>query len=114
MVYCYIVVVRLQYLLWVGLPTLLWMLGNLIHLLRSSDFNTYPQHNTRLNNHLRVDAWLMLLLAITVLAFPRQLLSLIVRSFRRHSLLIICCCSVLDVSDFIFPTFIVSQQEDAG
>lgn len=70
-----------QYLLVNGLPTFLWMLGNLIHLLRSRDFNTYPQHNTRLNNHLRVDAWLILILALILLAFPRQLLSLTVRHF---------------------------------
>jgi len=57
------------------------MLGNLIHLLRSRDFNTYPQHNIRLNNHLRVDAWLILILAIVLLAFPRQLFSLMVRLF---------------------------------
>jgi hypothetical protein len=57
------------------LPTALWMLGNLIHLWRSHDFNTYPQHNNSLNNHLRIDAWLMLLTGITLLAFPRQILN---------------------------------------
>lgn len=65
-----------QYLLLYGLPTVLWMLGNLIQLLRSRDFNTYPQHNIRLNNHLRVDAWLCLLFALMLLAFPRQLFML--------------------------------------
>jgi len=58
------------------------MLGNLVHVMRSHDFNTYPQHNIRLNNHLRVDAWLSLLLALMLLAFPRHLFSLNVS--RRH------------------------------
>lgn len=68
-----------QYLLLIMFPTIVWMLGSLIHLMRSHDFNTYPQHNIRLNQHLRIDAWLMLLLAIIALAFPRQLLNLTVR-----------------------------------
>jgi len=74
-----------QFFLMFGFPECLWLLGNLIHLLRSRDFNTYPQHNTRLNNHLRVDAWLMLLLALVVLAFPRQMLKLIVRTTKHTS-----------------------------
>jgi hypothetical protein len=59
------------------LPMALWMFGNLIHLLRSRDFNTYPQHNIRLNNLLRIDAWLMLLTGVMMLTFPRQILNIL-------------------------------------
>ncbi|ELT91686.1 hypothetical protein CAPTEDRAFT_219044 [Capitella teleta] len=55
--------------------TLLWLLGTLVHLLRSNDYMTYPQHNIRLNNHLRLDAWLAMVSAIAFLAFPDYLLS---------------------------------------
>lgn len=60
------------------LPTALWMLGNLFHLFRSNDFNTYPQHNIRLNNHLRLDAWFMLLIGAAWLAFPSQIVGALV------------------------------------
>ena len=60
------------------LGTVLWLLGNLLHLLRSNDFMTYPQHNIRLNNHLRVDAWLSMVAGITLLAFPDYFLYLAV------------------------------------
>lgn len=61
-------------------PTSLWLLGNLLHLFRSHDFNTYPQHNIRLNNHLRLDAWFMLLIGATYLAFPSQIVGFILKS----------------------------------
>jgi len=57
------------------LPTALWMLGNLVHLLRSHDFSTYPQHNIRLNNLLRIDAWFALLGGVASLTYPNQILS---------------------------------------
>ena len=55
-------------------PTALWVIGNLIQLLRCHDFHFYPQHNIRLNNHLRVDAWLMLLIGVALMAYPSQIL----------------------------------------
>lgn len=57
------------------LGTALWLLGNLIHLLRSDDFSTYPQHNIRLNTHLRIDGWLTLVIAIAFMAFPDFIIS---------------------------------------
>ena len=60
------------------LPTGLWLLGSLLHVSRAHDFSTYPQHNVRLNTHLRVDAWLQLLLGVAWLAFPAQLCSVLV------------------------------------
>lgn len=69
------------------IPTSLWLLGNLLHLCRSHDFNTYPQHNIRLNNHLRLDAWFMLLIGATYLAFPTQIVGFIVC----ESLFTYCC-----------------------
>lgn len=59
-------------------PTSLWLLGNLFHLFHSHDFNTYPQHNIRLNNHLRLDGWFMLLIGVAFLAFPTQIVGTIV------------------------------------
>ncbi|KAK2162865.1 hypothetical protein LSH36_90g04009 [Paralvinella palmiformis] len=57
--------------LWFGiLGTTLWLLGNLIHLMKSSDFSTYPQYNIRLNSHLRLDSWLMTVIAFSLVAFP--------------------------------------------
>ena len=56
---------------WFGmLSTTLWLLGNLIHLMRSSDFSTFPQYNIRLNSHLRLDSWLMTVIAFSLVAFP--------------------------------------------
>jgi len=62
------------------LPTLLWLLGNVLHLIRSTDFNTYPRHNVRVNNHLRIDAWLELMIGVGWLAFPGQISALLVVS----------------------------------
>ena len=52
----------------VGSATMLVM--NLFYLLRSHDFSSYPQHNIRVNEYLRLDAGLSMLLALTCLAFP--------------------------------------------
>jgi hypothetical protein len=60
------------------LPTALWLVISLIHLLRSHDFHFYPQHNVRLNNHLRIDAWLMMLFGIALLAFPGVIVKIVV------------------------------------
>jgi len=62
------------------LPTLLWLLGNVLHLIRSDDFNTYPRHNVRVNNHLRIDAWLELMIGVGWLSFPGQISTLLVVS----------------------------------
>lgn len=50
--------------------SIMMLLGNLVHLLRSNDFMTYPQCNIRLNTHLRIDAWLMTLAGVAMIAFP--------------------------------------------
>jgi len=57
---------------------MLWLLGNVLHLVRSSDFNTYPRHNVRVNNNLRIDAWLELMIGVGWLAFPGQISALLV------------------------------------
>jgi hypothetical protein len=64
------------------------LLGNLYYLMRSDDFSTYPQHNIRINTHLRLDAGLSLLQAVLFLALPDFALSFIVStsSFPFHHL----------------------------
>jgi len=59
---------------------MLWLLGNAMHLIRSTDFNTYPRHNVRINNNLRIDAWLELMIGVGWLAFPGQISALLVVS----------------------------------
>lgn len=60
------------------MPTALWLLGNILHLTRSNDFNTYPRYNVRINHHLRADAWFQLLVGVAWLAFPGHLSPLLV------------------------------------
>jgi len=57
---------------------MLWLLGNVLHLIRSNDFNTYPRHNVRINNNLRIDAWLELMMGVGWLAFPGHISALLV------------------------------------
>jgi len=57
---------------------MLWLLGNVLHLIRSNDFNTYPRHNIRINNNLRIDAWLELMIGVGWLAFPGQISAFLV------------------------------------
>jgi len=66
---------------------MLWLLGNVLHLIRSCDFNTYPRHNVRINNNLRIDAWLELMIGVGWLAFPGQISALlVVYTFSRECL----------------------------
>lgn len=61
------------------LSALLWLLGNFIHLMKSHDFSTYPQFHVRINTHLRIDAFMVVLGSLFFFAFPdaaiRQLVS---------------------------------------
>ena len=56
------------------------LLGNLYYLMFSDDFSTYPQHNIRINNHLRIDAGLSLLQAVVFLALPDFVVGFLVSS----------------------------------
>lgn len=60
------------------LPTFLWFLGSLLHLAKSFDFNSFPQHNICLNNHLKLEAMLVFALGIAFIAFPGQILRYLV------------------------------------
>ena len=60
------------------LGVFLWLSGHLFHLLSSSDFSTYPQHNIRINIHLRIDAFLGVMQALMFIAFPDFIFSFIV------------------------------------
>jgi len=72
------IVVFYQFIPAFVLPTLLWLLGNVLYLIRSDDFNTYPRHNIRINSNLRIDAWLELMIGVGWLAFPAQISALLV------------------------------------
>ncbi|KAI0215676.1 hypothetical protein LSAT2_032262 [Lamellibrachia satsuma] len=60
----------------------LWLTLSLVHVLRSSDFSTYPQHNVRINTLLHVDSWFICLLSALFLAFPDVILSVLVPSVK--------------------------------
>lgn len=61
---------------------MLWLVLSLVHVLRSSDFSTYPQHNVRINTLLHVDSWLVCLLSAFFLAFPDIVLSVLIPSVK--------------------------------
>ena len=60
------------------LGVVLWLVGHMVHLLRSSDFSTYPQHNIRINSHMRIDAFLGMMQALVFIAFPDFVFSFLV------------------------------------
>ena len=66
----------------------MWLLGNMIHLIWSEDYSTYPQFNIRLNTLLRVDSLLILTWALVCFAFPNVFIHLLV-SFNLESSIVI-------------------------
>ena len=81
------------------------LITNLAYLLTSHDFSSYPQHNIRVNEYLRLDAGLSMLLALTCLAFPDLILRHFVSARALYSVQMHSCVCTCRSMHCRFPVF---------